>query len=359
MVEKRVEDNLRTSQMADDALNVDFLNWLKKWGPNAIIVLALIVIGFQGVKYLSEKAEDRRSEAWRSLEDITTPRGLQESAVDHEGVGSISVLARLKAADLHYADLLKDEPLEADALSGGGDALSGGDDDASLGGDLIGEENGAGGEGDLESGATDDQGEPIAENETEGEEGSDETAAEEDEGPKHMSEADRADILSKMEGLYQQVIDETTDDPSRDILLMRALFGQATVAEMRLDSAAARDWYTRAATVAGDIYPKYAALAAARMADMDEANVKVDFITQAELAAINEAKRVPELLERPEVGPTADGVPVEADPDKAAGDETLDATRDEDEATEDGGGEDDDDGGAEEEGSDDDDGGGV
>lgn len=283
MVEKRVEQNLRTSQSAaEDSINVEFLDWLKKWGPNIIIAVAALVILFQGSQWWIQRIEDKRSVAWADLANTNNVAGLLAVADENRGVGSVAQLAWLKAAQQHYQTIILDNPLESDALSASGDALSG---DAS---------------GDA-AGTTDN-----ATDSSEGDNGTDDAADETKDQPTHLSAADRADLLGKMAQLYQKVIESTKDDPDKDVLQIQATYGMAMVAEMQLDFDSARQAYERVRSLCEGKYPKMAKLAEARLADEEQDVKPIEILSNDEVKKIEESTTVPALLERPEGAPAED-----------------------------------------------------
>jgi len=253
MVDKRVEQNLHTSQMEDDSLNVEFLEWLKKWGPNIIIAVALAVIIFQGSQWWMKRAEDKRSLAWADLANTENVASLLKVADDNQGVGSVAELAWLKAAQLHYQTIINDQPLESDALS----------------------------------------------STTEIDPETNEEIKNQEDKPTSLRSEDRADLLDKMQTMYQNVIDRTKDHPEKLMLQIRATFGMATVAEMKLDSDSAKSWYDKAIALTDPYYPKLTALAKARMQDLKEQNVPLEIPTAAEVNKIKEATTTPSLLKRP------------------------------------------------------------
>jgi len=261
MVDKRVEQNLRTSQMEDDTLNVDFLDWLKKWGPNIIIAVALTIIIFQGSQWWMQRVEDTRSMAWADLANTDNVASLLKVADENKGIGSVAELAWLRVAQLHYQTIVKDEAIKSDALS----AIT---DDSNA----------------------DDGAKDKADQKDEADKANE---------PTGLSAEDRADLLDKMKTMYQNVIDTTTDHPEKVVLHIQAVFGMATVAEMNLDYDAATKWYEDAQSLTEAEYPKLAALALARIKDMRDQDVPIKLLTAAEVNKIKAAHTTPALLKRP------------------------------------------------------------
>ncbi len=284
MVEKRVEQDLRTSDMTDDVVNVEFLQFIQVWGPRIFIAICLCVISFQLFTWWDRTKQDNLSEAWRDL-GIAQLDGnvssLMEVADDFSDIGSISELAWLSAAEIHYATILLDEPLdiEGDALS---DALGDALDDSAANADEEGDETNA-----EEENATDEAEttEPVA---------------------THLSEEDRSETLERMRSLYEKVLARTTDDPGKLIFKIRAVFGLAMVDEMSGNFDAAQVRYTEAEALASPRFSKLKQLAVLRKANVATANHAEPLMTSDELQAIVDARTVPELLQRPEdevVGP--------------------------------------------------------
>jgi len=285
MVEKRVEQNLRTSQSAaEDSINVEFLDWLKKWGPNIIIAVAVLVILFRGSQWWMQRIEDKRSVAWADLANTSNVAGLLAVADENRGVGSVSELAWMKAAQQHYQTIMADKALESDALSESGDALSGNETQG-------------------ESSETTDG---IPDTDEGDDAGADKATDEAAEKPTHLSAEDRADLLAKMGQLFQKVIESTKDDPDKDILQIQATFGMAMVEEMQLDMEGARNSYEQARSLCEGKYPKLARLAEARIADAQTDNTPVEILSNDEVKKVEESTTVPALLERPEEAPAGD-----------------------------------------------------
>lgn len=296
MVEKRVEQQLHTSQMSDEAVNVEFLEWLKLWGPRIFIAACFAVIIFRLSIMWNQSVEDRMSEAWRDLANTESVAGLLAVGDDHGSVGSIAELAWLRAASLHYQTVLEDEPVndEADALNE--DALTDPLDDA-----------------DSEPGS-EDEADSESSNESEDSE-ADEDASEEPTAVR-MSEEERADLLQKMQDLYQRVMDSTAGVPAKEVFRIRALFGLAAVAEMRLDKESARLRYEEAEELCRGRYDRLEEIAKKRIAGMDRWVMPIEILTDDEVKKIEEANTVPDLLLRPE-----DEEAASTDDDPATGDD--------------------------------------
>lgn len=270
MVDKRVEQNLRTSQMEDDVINVEFLDWLKKWGPNIIIAVALAIIIFQGTQWWIRKTEDRQSMAWADLANTDNVAGLLAVADENRNIGSVSELAWLSAAQMHYQTILNDKPIVTDALTNTKTETPDPDTD----------EN-------------------------------DNADKDKSEKPTHLDPKDRNDLLDKMQNLYQNVISSTKDSPQKILLRIQAVFGMATVAEMKLDYDSATSWYEKAQTLTGTEYPKLTALAQARIKDMKEQDKPIKILTDDEFKKLKDARKPPELLQRPKPEPQTTDVPDE------------------------------------------------
>jgi hypothetical protein len=323
MVERRVQEGLHTSQAAaEDSINVELLDWLKKNWSTLVLVVALAVLLFQGTQWWKQRTEDRLSIAWADLENTQTVPGLLDVADQHRSVGSISELAWLRAAEMHYEQLLRDEPVEDDLAIDSTTDESVADTDA---------------DADAESTSDVSETDNVDEGTNEAEAATDEAVADTDADaepaadpkPTGLSEADRAELLDKMESMYQRVLDSSSNDPTKELFAIRAAFGMAMVSEMRREFEAADSWYERIEGLSRDHYAKLGRIAAARRQNMRDESNPISILPREEIDALEKARDVPELLARPEFDPNEEGDADDADPE-SAGDATGESDSEDD-----------------------------
>ncbi len=240
MVDKRVEEQLHTSQMDESSVNLELVDYLKKNGMSFILMIVIIFACSKAWIYYTASKEAGINEAWADLAGASTVRGLLEIADNNDGTGSIAELALLKAAQMNYAEILQDKPLD----DGFGELL-----DPASNSDATEETSDENPEND--DAATNDT---INEDDTNADaEGSEDANSNEDSAvtevidepkPTSLSDADREELLAGMGDMYQRVLDSTTGDSAKTVLRLRALFGMAMVSEMQSDFEAADNWYS-------------------------------------------------------------------------------------------------------------------
>lgn len=208
MAEKRPEldkrlQEMHTSQMTESAVNVEFLEWLKKWGLNILLVFLLILVAIRGYWWLQESRDAKRNAMWAEYSVREIPSSLVDLADEAEGVGALPELALRKAARTHYATLIRQESLEA-------------------------------------SMATEDD--PAA---AEGEDSDAAESPDEPEDLKLMPPEERADLINQIDRLYTDILERTEQDEHAYLLRWEAMMSLAAVAEMRGEAEQAGTWYGR------------------------------------------------------------------------------------------------------------------
>lgn len=104
----------RQGQLKDRAgldesrINEEFRDFLVKWGPRLLIVVALIALAFSGRRYLTQKADERTDEAFEQLAlatstDSTSPDTLLSLAEQYDDIGAVAHVARLTAAEAYLS----------------------------------------------------------------------------------------------------------------------------------------------------------------------------------------------------------------------------------------------------------------
>lgn len=90
----------------ESRINEEFRDFLVKWGPRLLIVVALVALAFSGRRFLNQKADERTDEAFVQLAlatstDATSPDTLLALAQQFDDVGAVAHVARLAAADAY------------------------------------------------------------------------------------------------------------------------------------------------------------------------------------------------------------------------------------------------------------------
>lgn len=207
MVDQRLKD-IRTSSSAESSVNTELLDWLKNQGPNVLLIVLLLILGFRVWIWWGERQQATVAGYWDDLNNRDSAMSLLSLAEEAEGIGSLPEIAKLKAAEAHRRTL---------------------DQNVS-------------------------QVQPSEE--TEPASIPDDPSATPPEQPKAnpLTAEERADLLRLMENLYQEVHAATKDDPNRRLIALQAAFGMAAVAEMRGEYESAANWYTTIEGMAlGDI----------------------------------------------------------------------------------------------------------
>lgn len=92
----------------ESRINEEFRDFLVKWGPRLLIVVALIALAFSGRRYLTQKADERTDEAFYQLalatsSEATSPDTLLSLAQQFDDVGAVAHVARLTAAEAYLS----------------------------------------------------------------------------------------------------------------------------------------------------------------------------------------------------------------------------------------------------------------
>lgn len=206
-MDERLKD-VQTSDLTDSRLNYEFVEWLKTKGLNWLLMILLVVCAFLAWDLWKQRQADSQDQAWADLATATMPSTLEHSvAVDHEGVGAVSELALLQAADVYLGSVqtgIRPGMLASDADSA-------------------------------------------------------------------LPEEERDDMLDSADALYIKVFERASISPgfSGKPLAMSALFGRAAVAESRGDVEGARSALMNITHVAMPEYPNIADQAEARIETLE------------------------------------------------------------------------------------------
>lgn len=231
--------------LEESRLNVEFIDWLRRWSTPLLVVIAVVVLSY--VLYerwqLSQKAGVDR--AFTQLDAITesqnpSPESLKALADEFSGIRAVPHLARLAAADLYLQAARRGVRVGANLGQDG--ALA----DA---GDLL----------------TDEQ---------------------------------RKAVLSDAEALYNRVLSDTGGDRDEAQHAINAAYGLAAVAECRADPAVAATFYKRVVDLAQ---------AKGFKAHVDIATRRMASLPNLEMPALYAAADLPKLPWADELNPPPPG----------------------------------------------------
>src|SRR5438874_2058363 len=90
--------------LEESRLNEDFIEFLRKWGTPALMVLAIVAVGYLGLNKYKKARDEKIDKAFFDYEQVSgsnnpSPQSLTATAEEHEGVKAVSMLARRDAAD--------------------------------------------------------------------------------------------------------------------------------------------------------------------------------------------------------------------------------------------------------------------
>lgn len=92
--------------LEDSRINEEFRDFLLKWGPRVLIVVALIALAFSGRRWINQKATERQDEAFVQLAlatsaETTSPDTLLSLADQYGDIAAVAHVARLTAAQAY------------------------------------------------------------------------------------------------------------------------------------------------------------------------------------------------------------------------------------------------------------------
>ena len=109
----------------ESRINEDFRDFLVKWGPRLLIVVALVALAFSGRRWLNQKAEQRTDDAFVQLalatsSESTSPDTLLSLADQYDDVGAVAHVARLTAAEAYLSSVRRGVVIGAQPTQAGG-----------------------------------------------------------------------------------------------------------------------------------------------------------------------------------------------------------------------------------------------
>lgn len=229
--------------LEESRLNEDFIEFLRKYGSWLMLLVALGGgVMFAHRKWTEYQAR-RLDSAFMELEQVraggnASPEALAGVAADHAGVKSVSLLAKLEAGDAYLRSLRRGVKAGAEVDDKG--AVKNPDD--------------------------------------------------------MLSDADRANYLTKAAELYQSVADSTSGDSARLTLRISAMYGLAAIAECRREFDKAKSFYEDVQKlVENTAYSPQAQIAKARIAALPELAALPKLAAASDLPDLAPEEKPPEL----------------------------------------------------------------
>lgn len=214
-MDKRQQQIREQAGLAESKLNVEFIDFLRKWSTPFLLVVVAAALGFVFYQRVQQARTVKVDNAFRELSTVATSRGVSPEALkaiadSYGGVGAVSTLARIKAADAYLQAVRQQMKLGA---------------------------------------ATNPDGTVPAED--------------------VLTEADRTSYLAEAESLYQGVLDANAPTVGTSIHAIGAAYGLAAVAETRGEADKAKAAYERVIQLADRAgYLDHVELARKRIADL-------------------------------------------------------------------------------------------
>lgn len=264
-VDKRLGEIREGAGLEEARLNVEFIDFLRRWGTPIMCVVAAISLGYFFWNKYQARKETRIDEAYSqyhltSATGSPSPDALRRIAQDYRDVPGVALLATLDAADEYLRAVRRG--VRPGGQIGAGGALDNPEDE--------------------------------------------------------LQEGDRERYLDEAATLYTEVHAKTIDSRARSLMALEALFGLAAVSETREKYDEARNTLEQARALADKHgFVEQAEVAAARINDLPSLSNKPRIYRQDELPEIEALKPPPETpAEAPVAGPDA---PVADPPPEGAG----------------------------------------
>lgn len=217
--------------LEESRLNQEFIELLQKWSMPVLVVIAATAVGYAAWGKYQQARTAKINTAFRELESASdtpnpSPESLKRVADEYEGVRSVSLLARLEAADQYMRT--------------------------------------------LRAGVK-----PGAEVKPDG------TLAKPEDA---LSEQDIAFNLAQAKLLYQRIFDEASAASGKELLTVSALYGLAAVAESKKDTDQAQAHYLKLSDIAEKVgYGTHATLARKRITQLDQIVKDIPLYDRADL----------------------------------------------------------------------------
>lgn len=242
--------------LQESRLNTDFIDFVQRWGGPFLILCAVIMAGWAGWNWWQKRQAEQIDAAFAQYEaqiagGNASPEALKAVAEEFEGIGSVSMLARLEAADV-YVTSIRAGVKPGVTLSTDGTLVS--PDDA-------------------------------------------------------LTEEDRTRLIEQAADLYGQVMEKASQQTGKGLIAIRAGYGLASMAEARGDIGAARGHYERVIQIAeANGFDNHVTLVRKRLETLDDVASPVSLLTTADLA-VRPVPPAPEIPAMPgDGGPAGPGL---------------------------------------------------
>jgi hypothetical protein len=233
-LDRRQRDIKVGAGLEESRYNVEFIDFLRRWGSTVMLVLAAAAMAFWGIQRWKENREAKAGVAFGDVDAAMTsggngamdvnPEVLVRIAEDNEGQGAVSVMARLAAAEQWRLSAMKG--YKHGALN-------------------------------LQTGKVNNQ---------------DDT----------LTPAGRLEYLEKARQQYQLVVDQTSGSKAKATFTLSGLMGLAAVAETTGKAEEAKAAYKRAQELAeAASFPEFAALAKSRLETADKFSAPTILLPEA------------------------------------------------------------------------------
>jgi len=278
-MDQRHEQIREGAGLEESRINTEFVDLIKKWSTPVLFVAAAISMGYLGLIKLEDRRVARIDQAFSELElqrnsQSPSPDSLLRVADDYSDIRAVAPLARLAAADIYFNAV------------------------------VIGIEPGA----------------PLTS-----------AGAPESESDR-LTDDSREAYLGKAGRIYAEVADKNDGVSGREVIVIDALYGVASVAEMEHDKDGAVGAYRRLEELADRVgFPVHAGIARARIDSIDQAIVEIALLNDADqprapipgvlsgslpgsVDAITIPPKPVEIVPAPVQGPAPEDVPVSDEP---------------------------------------------
>ncbi|MGI9014437.1 MAG: hypothetical protein ACR2GY_09340 [Phycisphaerales bacterium] len=97
---------VRETDLTESKVNEDFVQWLKTKAPTYLLLILIVFVAVMGWERYRNWQDTKIESAFLDLDIENDPQGLLAVAEDHEGVESVSEMARLASADISLRQAL-------------------------------------------------------------------------------------------------------------------------------------------------------------------------------------------------------------------------------------------------------------
>ncbi|MFZ4575989.1 MAG: hypothetical protein ACOYN0_16490 [Phycisphaerales bacterium] len=251
-MDQRLPEGIREGAGREEArYNVEFIDFLQKWGTPMLLVACIAAGGYAAYNHFGRMRVEKLDAAFVEFEGAASggsPESLMAVADQYEGVASVSMLARIEAAEAYRRSVMTG----------------------------------------VKPGATVQQDGSVAD-------------------PNDlMSDADRTDFLSRAEALYGQVLTESESDRNKAWFAVTAHYGMAAIEESRGEADRAKAHYESVIAVCeGTSLSAHAHLAKQRIEKLGDLAKLTKLPTRAEVPSLTPPAPPPAIVPAPAPeGPT-------------------------------------------------------